>query len=304
MSAYKAPVEKLPLAVRKDVRDEWDNKKADLEKQVSELLGAEWKFEVNPLAIYPYAEPDSYGSNSLGSCIFAYFDGLIWHLKSFLSTHTLAASELNSVASTHIVTLIASNKFTYCGTDIVDGKLNLVFHPEKLGTNISHVAQELAATLSSAPQPEGAPSLSYAARHSIKTDYDPKVGAMLEKARTLLKNPKFEFEPGFEAIGAVLKGNKEVRDDWETNLGDFVLKYLESFVDALDREKFGDDDLLREGLEEACEKGAVRVRVVEKLKDGGYNEILSDGGELVIQTTPEKWGTNIHHAAEKLVNIL
>jgi hypothetical protein len=53
------------------VRDEWDNKRPEFEAQLLELLGNPWKFDINPLAIYPYAEPDSYGYNSLGGCIAA-----------------------------------------------------------------------------------------------------------------------------------------------------------------------------------------------------------------------------------------
>lgn len=53
------------------VRDEWDNKKPEFEAQLLELLGTPWKFDINPLAIYPYAEEGSYGHHSLGSCIAA-----------------------------------------------------------------------------------------------------------------------------------------------------------------------------------------------------------------------------------------
>jgi len=36
------PAEKLSLALRKNVRDEWDNNKADLESQLSGVLGQPW----------------------------------------------------------------------------------------------------------------------------------------------------------------------------------------------------------------------------------------------------------------------
>jgi hypothetical protein len=147
--------------------------------------------------------------------------------------------------------------------------------------------------LSTAPQPEGAPALSYIARHSIKTDYEVQSAALLEKARKALHNPKFEFDPGFEAQGLMLKGNKDARDDWETNLGSFVLSYFESFVSQLETEKFGEDDLLREGLEEACPKNVIRMRLVEKLSSG-YNEILLEDGALVIQVSCVcSWGASM-----------
>ncbi|KAE8445884.1 hypothetical protein EG329_012808 [Mollisiaceae sp. DMI_Dod_QoI] len=309
MSADKAPAEKLPLALRKNVRDGWEAKKESLETQMETLLGVKWTLTCNPLVIYPYAEKDSYGSNSLGDCIFAYFDALVWSLKSFVEKHGASGvQELNTVAPTHVATLLPSAKFSYCGCLISDGQLQLVFHPERLGTNISYVAQDLDKALSEAPHPEGGPTLSYAARHSIKTDYDSKIEALTEKARKMLKNESFKFEPAFDALGQGLKSGKGVRDDWETNLGSFALSYFQSFVDVLEREKFADDELLREGFEESISKGVVKLTVVEKLGGGsggnGYNEILVEDGELSIQTTAEKWGTNIHYAAEKLVDIL
>jgi len=166
--------------------------------------------------------------------------------------------------------------------------MGLLFHPNNLGTNISYMGQNLAEALSTAPQPEGSPSLSYAARHSIKTDYDTQIGAMLEKAQKILQNPNLKFEPEFEEQGKMLKGGKDARDDWETNLGSFAVKYYESFLDVLASEKFESDEMLREGLEEGVPKGVVKLRIVEKLRTDqtGYNEVVLDDGALVIQVRP------------------
>lgn len=82
-----------------------------------------------------------------------------------------------------------------------------------------------------------------------------------------------------------MKGNKDARDDWETNLGGFTLSYFESFVSVLERKKFAEDELLREGFAEAVEKGIVRFRVVDKLPSG-YNEIVLDDGAVAIQVYP------------------
>ena len=53
------------------VRDSWENKKGEIEEQISTLLGEKWTFDINPLAIYPYAEEGSYGNTALGNCIFS-----------------------------------------------------------------------------------------------------------------------------------------------------------------------------------------------------------------------------------------
>lgn len=171
--------------------------------------------------------------------------------------------------------------------DVADGTLRLLFHPNYLGTNVGDVGQQLADALSSAPQPAGASPLSFAARHSIKTEYDAEIGALIEKARAALQNPEFVFEPCFEELAAQLKGGKDVRDDWERNLGGFAKAYFESFVDVLASEKFGEDEMLREGLEEGAPKGAVRLRIVQALETAqtGYNEIVLDEGALAIQVS-------------------
>lgn len=237
--------------------------------------------------------------------VFSYIDGLIYQLKRFLDSHGAALKdELNTVASTHTITLVASTKFSYCGMDFESGVLRLLFHPKYLGTNVNDAASELPKAVSTAPQPSSAPSLSFAARHSIATDYETNIAEILKKAQTALKNPALKFEPGFEELGKMLKGGKDVRDDWERNLGSFAKGYYESFVSVLEREKFGEDELLREGFEEAVEKGIVKLRIVEKLVNGSYNEILLEEGTVVMQTVPNYFGTNIYDTAAKLVDIL
>lgn len=209
-------------------------------------------------------------------------------MKYFLSNHgEEGKTELNAVAPAHIITLVASPKVSYCGNDIEEGKLRLLFNPSNLGSNIDQAGQNLAESISAAPQPEGASPLSYAARNSIKNDYDEKIGSYLEKARKALQNDKFTFDPSWEQLAAALKGSKEARDDWETNLGSFATYYFEGFVSALSSQKFDEDEMLREGLEEAVPNGVLKLRILEKLTTGqsSYNEITLDNGDLVIQVS-------------------
>jgi len=51
------------------VRDEWENKRPELEKDLSTILKVDWKIDINPAAVWVYAEDGSYGKDSLGSCI-------------------------------------------------------------------------------------------------------------------------------------------------------------------------------------------------------------------------------------------
>lgn len=207
----------------------------------------------------------------------------MYYLKYYLEAHgDMGKAELNSVVPTHTIIMIASNTFSYCGTDIADNVLRLNFNPSCLGTNINNVAENLADAVSKAPQPQGAPSLSFAARASIAKDYEKQVVEVLGKCQSLLQNPNFKFEPCFDVLGAVLKNGKNVREDWERNLGSFALEYYRSLQSALEYQKFGDDDMLREGFEEGVPEGIVRLRILETIKSD-YNEIVLEDGALVIQ---------------------
>jgi hypothetical protein len=39
------------------------------EEKLSTILQTPWKIEINPLAIFPYAQPGDYGYDSLGDCL-------------------------------------------------------------------------------------------------------------------------------------------------------------------------------------------------------------------------------------------
>jgi hypothetical protein len=209
----------------------------------------------------------------------------MYHLKRFLDNQgDEGKAELNTVCPAHTITLVPSTAFSYSGVDIESGRLRILFHPNCLGSNITHAGEALADAVSKAPQPEGAPSLSFKARASIKADYDSQIVEILEKCQKLLENPKLKFEPGFEDLGKGLKDGKDVRDDWETNLGAFARGYYESFKDVLEREKFGEDEMLREGFQEGIPAGIVKLRVVEKL-NSGYNETVLEDGALIIQVS-------------------
>lgn len=66
-------------------------------------------------------------------------------------------------------------------------------------------------------------------------------------------------------------------------IGEAALKYFQSMVAGLERSGFADDDLLREGFQEAVLKKEVVLRVLDKLVEGGsYNEAVLNDGALEI----------------------
>lgn len=240
----------------------------------------------------------------------SYINGFLYQLKRFVDNHgPEGIAELNSVATAHTITLemLDTKAWSYCGVDITpEGVFRLTFKSTMLGTNIDDTAAEMAKALSKAPQPTSAPKLSYAVRHGIKTEYAPQIEELREKAAAELQNPDIKFEPDFEALVDTLKTKKWDHYDaerWEGTLGNRVLLYYQAFVDVLVREKFSSDEMLREGFAEGVEKGVVKLRVIPKLPSG-YNRLLVEDGELIMETDLEHWAVNIDQVATKLVDLL
>jgi hypothetical protein len=309
------PAEKLSLAVRKNVRDEWDSSKQDFEQQLSTLLGQPWTIEVNPNAIWPYHN-DGYAKDSLGSCIKSYVDSAIYQIKYLSGRYDSLAQEINDICSAHVLTLdvdeVSPARFSYCGGDVVDGKLTMVFNEKCLGTNINDCLNEgnLFSALNKAPSDK---PLSFSARIGIRSEYDPSIEKPRQELAEMVGKTadKITFNPNFEETFAKLteaakvKGS-DLRDDWQSVLGSFTFKYFEALVYHMKYIKVGDDELVQEGFLEAVPKLEFVFRIVDKLKDSGssYNEVVIEDEKLYLQCPAQKWGVNIDYVASKLMDLL
>ncbi|KAH7347659.1 hypothetical protein B0T11DRAFT_143395 [Plectosphaerella cucumerina] len=305
------PAEKLSLVLRKNIRDEWDNNKADFEKQLSELLGETWTIDINPNAIWPYHN-EGYAKESVGSCIKSYVEGAIWQIKYQAERYPHLVSEINTIASTHVLGMDVEDeepkRFSYSSIGIQDGKLMLLFRPDALGSNISYAAQEDQLFPALNAVPSDAP-LSFLARHSIKTEYDAKIDAVQKSIAAQIGKPDVKLVPNFEEAFATLKAaaavkGSEVREDWEKQLGYLVEQYFEGLDWQLKNIKIESDDLVQEGFNEAVEKGELVFRLVEKLQYGLYGEVVIEDGVLYLQALPSTFGSNVSYAAEKLMDQL
>ncbi|KEY65341.1 hypothetical protein S7711_01852 [Stachybotrys chartarum IBT 7711] len=307
------PVEKLPLAVRKNIRDEWESKKGDLETQLSELLGESWTLEASPNALFPYGEEGSYARQSTGAMIYSlyrYFESGISQLKYFVERHgDNGKTELNTIASAHVITIDYDDekRFTYNGCAISpDGKLVILFEENNLAVNIYDAlsTENVQKALNSAPTAD-ASALSFVARSGISADYEAEIGPIQEKINKLL-GKEITLEPGFDDLYAQLKAAASSDFPWqERNIGNFVHKYFNALADALEYQKFGEDEMLQEGFNEGVESGKVAFRLVDKSKlKASYNESVVEDGVLYMQTVPEYFGTNIDSIAANLIDLL
>ncbi|KID74367.1 hypothetical protein MBR_06466, partial [Metarhizium brunneum ARSEF 3297] len=307
------PVDKLPLAIRKDdsptrpVRDNYESKKDELAKKISDVLGAEWTVDINPNQIYAYAK-DGYAKESPGAMIAAYVEGVEWQLKDFVSKYGDAGkTEINTLVPAHVLTmdLDVDGKFTYCGCEVSEsGGLVILFGPDALGTNIDSAASEenLTKALNAASAP-GLP-MSYVARRSVRDEYDAQIAPIQARINEQLGR-EVTLKPGFEEAFEKLKAAADADDHWEVNLGMYVREYFDALASWLEYNKAKDDEMVREGVNEAAERGEVLFRVVDDgVVKSGYNETVVEGGALYLQTVPGNFGTNIGQVVDTLMDQL
>ncbi|KAI0453893.1 hypothetical protein F5B21DRAFT_504782 [Xylaria acuta] len=307
------PVEKLPLALRKSVRDDWDAKKGNIEARLSEILGVAWTVDVNPNQIYAYSDSSAYAKENLGSCLHEYFDGATRRLQEFEEKYgEEGVNELNAIAPAHVLTLDVDDqkRVSCCGADVSEGQLRLLFAPDRLGSNISSCLDRdvLLKALNDAPSPDGA-VMSFMARTSIRENYDPKIEAIQQRVGELVGKPDIKLNPNFEENFAKLleeskKKKTDLNKDWQEYFGGWTKSYFEGLVSQLQWQKFEDDELLQEGFNDVISKGEVVFRIVDKLVKESYNEPVIEDGVLYLQTTPKTWGSNTDSAANKLVDML
>ncbi|KAK4184711.1 hypothetical protein QBC35DRAFT_41673 [Podospora australis] len=311
------PAEKLSLAVRKNVRDEWDNNKADIEQQLSSLLETTWTIDITPNAIWPYHN-DGYAKESLGSCIKSYVEGAIYQIKYLTERYAGLKAEINDICHAHVLTLdLEENsppRFSYGGGDVQDGKLRVLFVENNLGTNIDYCLEEKTLFDALNMAPSGKP-LSFRARQDIRDNYDPNIAEVRHQIAEILgkTDDQITLTPNFDenfaklaAYGKTSEGKTNLREDWQSHLGNFALKYLQALVYQMKYIKVGEDELIQEGFLEAVSTNEMALRVVDKLSnsDSSYNELVIEDGILYLQTTPQYYGTNIDYIASKLMDAL
>lgn len=247
-------------------------------------------------------------------CANRYVSGALASLEQYVKDYGAdGKSELNTLASSHTITMDVTSKpgIRYTACEIVGGVLRILFVKDMLGHNISDSLSNLLQAINQAGISSDGASLDFNARSSVKTDYEPKIGAVQARFHTVLATPTFDIEPNFEhnyaALLAYNKNNKSPQfghRDWQKKLGQVTLLYFSAFVETMENKGWGDDEMVQEGIKEAVEKNQIALRIVDKLTRKHYNECVIGHGVLYIQMTAEYWGTNISDPAKDLMDIL
>jgi hypothetical protein len=210
--------------------------------------------------------------------ITSYITGATDRIKSYITTYgEEGKNELNTVVTKHVIQMSSDQEVYYCGCDIHDGALRILFKDDRLGTNINDALQYLDKAVNAAPAP-GA-TINFLARASISRDWEPKIGAIQQQIGKQLNNPNIKLNPNWEHNYAELAKATDKSDGWDSRIGQYSISYMEALQNQLEREKFGSDDLLQEGFAEMVTKGEVCLRVQPKTKET-YNEMTVEDGVL------------------------
>ncbi|KAF8527569.1 hypothetical protein BU17DRAFT_61699 [Hysterangium stoloniferum] len=309
MAPPREPVAKLSLGVRKNVRDEFENKVPALKQAMEKLGFPDYAFVVNPNQIYAYAPEDSYGRNSTGACIHDYFENFISRLSDFTDKgkDTEAVNALQKVAPKNVVSLVPDDddRFSYCGLDIKEGQVWLYFNADKLGYNIYDAAARISEAIDVAIDAEGIDDLPIGIRRGIKQYLDGKHDERQKRLEKML-GMKYTFEADIAKNLAFLRAHKEQVNDasYIDRLPEFVGYYFEGALSGIGWKGFQGDDMLQDGFNEAAEKGVIRFEVVEKIDEGYYCDCVFEDGECKLRTIPAQFGVNVDSVCEKILDRL
>ncbi|KAL4245320.1 hypothetical protein ABKN59_008338 [Abortiporus biennis] len=263
---------KLPLVIRKSLRDNWESKKPDFETKFLYQLAVDKNSFNSEAKTDPGAVLAKYSQAAL--------DNVTEYVKNYGDS---GKSELNALASKHEIILIPAEDENKCSSG---------------GVYCSDALQYLNKAVNEASK--SVSPLSLIARENIKKEFDPKIGSLRQKFIELLQVPDFTLDPNFKGNAQVLnKAGTNATNDWETTFGETAYRYFERIYQAMERDGFGKDDMLQEGFQEAVEMNKMTVRITEKLEKMRYNEVWINEGVFYIQTTPDNWG----HWIEDLLSL-
>ena len=108
-----------------------------------------------------------------------------------------------------------------------------------------------------------------------------------ERIQKILDRKDIVFEPNWETNWARLTKEAQTRNTelsrftlfdglWEREFGGVVRKYFDGLAFNLKKNKFDEDEMLREGFNEAVPTGKIAFRIVEEMKDG-QGAAIEDG---------------------------
>jgi len=297
----KAPLDKLPLAVRKDIRDNYETPhKANLEKQISDLLGRPYTIDVNLNECLAYST-----TAQNGDALNNYFKYFITRLDTYVNKHgEEGKTHFNEAVSNSKISIAVEPTGEKSSTTgkVVDGVYVIHFPQDYWGSWQQISDDDFLKAIDEVPRADNA--LPLIVKNGIKNDYDSKIDKVRKDLGETLAIPDLIIQPNFDANYAFLKKQKSPPSGYDYNLGKATIDYLEGCLNRLNSQGFKGDDMLQEGIQEVLATKTIEVCAVEKLEKKDTNEAILKDGKLYLNALPADWGSWCSYMGEGILEQL
>jgi len=209
------PVEKLPLAARKDIRDNFDSKIAGYTKTVSDLLREPYKLEVNFNQFYAYAaasEDGTWVKTSPGTAAANYFESFVTYLKRFTDEgkYDDAIEAFNDLVTEKRVSIEAGGEgIVYSDCSVQDGTFEINYDPKRPGTNVDYACREIEKRFDEALFARSPDTLPMIAKRSLREEWEKQRDTVLKNAQEELLGATVKFVVDYDAIWKTIVAGKK-----------------------------------------------------------------------------------------------
>ncbi|KAJ7746359.1 hypothetical protein B0H16DRAFT_1321232, partial [Mycena metata] len=184
------------LANFRTVRDKYDGNKADLESQISTLLGTPFTLEINPNEVVAYVKEDSRAS--IGGMFTSYVNGFISALKHYLDKYgNDGKAHFNAAVSKAQLSInvneLGDDAPTISG-NVKDGVYRILFNHDRVGYNSSSQNDHILPAIEAVPSG----GFSLQAKNSIETSYKDQIGDLQKEIGQIVGIPDVVLDPNFE----------------------------------------------------------------------------------------------------------
>ncbi|KAG6828264.1 hypothetical protein H0H92_008607 [Tricholoma furcatifolium] len=268
----KPAIEKLGLAVRKDIRDNYESQKEELEATIGKLLGVSFNVDINANEVLAYSTSTN---SSAGGMFKRYVEGFIsaikWYLDKFGDEGKNYFNEAVVKAELTLHVNELGDKGETISADIKDGTFRILFNHERLGYNTNNLNDFLLRAVESVPRA----GFSIQAKTSVEEHFNSEIGELTTEIGEIIAMPDVILDPNFENNYAALSVKPD--QTWHKNFGLVALNYFQKGLkNQLINQGFKGDSMLQEGLGELLTSKTFKIRVLEKTKKT-VETVLEDG---------------------------
>ncbi|KAJ7454740.1 hypothetical protein FB451DRAFT_1184597 [Mycena latifolia] len=225
----KPALDKLPLAVRKDIRDKYDENKAELESEISKLLGTSFTLQINPNEVVAYVKEDS--RVSIGGMFTSYVNGFISALKSYLDKYGEDGKAHFNAAVSKAQLSVNVNELGDSGptisADVKDGVYQILFNHDRVGYNMSSQNDWMLPAIEAA----STGGFSLQAKNSIE-DYNAQIGDIQKEIGQITGMADVVLDPNFEANYEALSALPDKK--WQAQFGRVHISYFNGLKSQLE----------------------------------------------------------------------